>query len=176
MSAEQQIWGRLQMLAGQGAVTRVTADKVQVKVLDEEVLDNIKRPQPYGFSHCPPGGEAYLVFPSGDRSFGIALIVGDKRYTMDLASGEVAIHDDEGNHVHIQRGGVIEVKAATKVIADCPLFETTGDVKIGGNLVVVGNAQAGGEMSDGVGSMGAMREVYNGHNHGSGPLPDRSME
>ncbi len=175
MSAEQQIWGRLQMLVAQGAVTGVSADKVQVRVLDEDAPPNVKRPQPYGFSHFPPGGEAYLVFPSGDRSFGIALMVGDKRYTMDLAGGEVAIHDDEGNHVHIQRGGVVEVKAATKVIADCPLFETTGDVKIGGSLVVVGDVQAGGAMSDGVGSMGAMRAVFDGHKHGSSPLPDRSM-
>lgn len=140
-----QIWGRLQLLFAQGKVTRVSSDKVQTRVLDEEVLD-VRRVTPYGFSHRPPGGEAYVAFVAGDRAQGIALVVGDKRYTMDLAGGEVAIHDAEGNHVHIKAGGVIEVKASTRVIADCPDFEATGNVRVRGQLMVEGGAQVTGAM------------------------------
>lgn len=143
MSAMQQIWSRVQLLFGQGRVARVGARDVQVRVLDEEVLE-AARVQPYGFSHRPLGGEAYLGFVAGDRALGIALIVGDRRYEMDLSAGEVAIHDHQGNFVHIQAGGVIEVCASTKVVATTPLLETTGDVHIGGNLVVAGSTQAAG--------------------------------
>lgn len=129
----RQVWNSLRLSIAQGVTTLIGADKVQVRVLDGEPLDNIDRVEPYGLSYRPKAGSrAYLFFPSGDRSYGVALVIGDKRYQMDLQEGEVALHDDEGNHVHIKRGGVIEVKASTKVIADTPIFETTGDAVIGG--------------------------------------------
>ncbi len=153
-----QVWRRLQLLFAQGKVTRVSGDKVQMRVLDEEVLD-VRRVTPYGFSHRPPGGEAYVAFVAGDRAQGIALVVGDKRYTMDLAGGEVAIHDAEGNHVHIKSGGVIEVKASTRVIADCPDFEATGNVRVRGQLVVEGGVQVTGAMQING------KDVGDGHRH-----------
>ena len=144
-----QLWNRLQLLFAHGVSSLVSADKVQVKVLDGEVLNNIARVEPYGFSYRPKGGsQAYLLFPAGDRSYGVALVVGDKRYQMELVEGEVALHDDENNFVHLKRGGTIEVKAATKVIADTPLFETTQDCKIGGNLEVVGGVKSRGKVID----------------------------
>lgn len=144
MSVLQQIWGRIQMLAAQGKVLGIGKGKVQVRVLDEEVLDNVRHAMPYGFSHRPTGGEAYMMFPAGDRTHGIALVVGDKRYQMDLQGGEVAIHDADGNHVHLKAGGEIEIKAATLVRVDAPLLQATGDVLIDGNLVVTGPARAAG--------------------------------
>lgn len=135
----RQVWNRLQLMIAQGMTVQIGADQVQVRVLDEEVLNNIDRVEPYGFSYRPKANSrAYLFFPSGDRAYGVALVIGDKRYQMDLAEGEVALHDDEGNHVHLKRGGVIEAKASTKVIADTPLFETTQNAKIGGDLLVMG--------------------------------------
>lgn len=135
----RQVWNRLRLIYAQGVGVLIGANKVQTQVLDEETLENIDRVEPYGFSYRPkPGCETYLLFPAGDRSYGVAIIIGDKRYQMSLAEGEVAMHDDEGNHVHLKRGGIIEAKASTKVIADTPLFETTKDCKIGGNLEVLG--------------------------------------
>jgi len=137
-----QIWRRLQLLFAQGAGVMTSHRKVQVTILDAEddIPPNIDRVEPYGLSYRPPrkGFQTYIAFPGGDRSHGMALIIGDRRYQMNLTEGEVALHDDEGNHVYLKRGGIIEAKAATKVIADTPLFETTHDAKIGGNLVVVG--------------------------------------
>lgn len=136
-----QVYRRLQLLVAQGVATLVGAEKVQAKVLDGEVLDNVARVEPYGFSYRPKAGaQTYLLFPAGDRSYGVAIVVGDKRYQMSLQEGEVGLHDDEGNHVHLRRGGVIEVKAATKVVADTPLFETSGDAVVGGSLTVAGRA------------------------------------
>lgn len=135
----EQVFARVKLLFAKSLALRIGADKVQVRVLDDEPLSNIERVEPYGFSYRPlAGSQVYLAFPQGDRSYGIALVIGDKQYQMDLQDGEVAIHDDQGNYVHIQRGGVIEVKASSKVLADTPLFETTGDAKVGGNLLVTG--------------------------------------
>ena len=149
-----QVFARLKLVVAKSLGLRIGPDKVQVRALDSEPLSNIERVEPYGLSYLPkPGCEAYLLFPNGDRSYGIALVIGDKRYQMNLEEGEVGLHDDLGNWVHIKRDGVIEVKASTKVLADTPLFETTHDAKIGGNLLVVGqttsNQGYGGEGAGG---------------------------
>jgi phage baseplate assembly protein V len=133
------VWNRLQLLVAQGVVTMVGRDKIQATLLDGEVLDNLDRVEPYGLSYHPKkDSRAHLFFPSGDRAYGIVLVIGDKRYQMELAEGEVALHDDEGNHVLLKRGGIIEAVASSKVIAQTPLFETSADAKIGGNLLVMG--------------------------------------
>ena len=140
-----QVFSRLKLLFAKGKVLRIGADTVQVRVLDEETLSNIERVEPYGFSYRPlPGCQGYLLFPEGDRSYGVAIVIGDKQFQMDLQPGEVAMHDDQGNYAKIRRDGVIEVKASTKVLADTPLFETTQDAKIGGNLLVMGQQTANG--------------------------------
>lgn len=134
-------WRRLRLLFAQGRATLIGADTVQVEVLDGEVLEGMKRVEPYGLSYRPKtGAQAYLLFPAGDRARGVALVIGDKRYQMDLEEGEVALHDDEDNFVKLGRGGVVTAKAATKVVADTPLFETTGNAVIGGTLLVRGAA------------------------------------
>lgn len=182
-----QVFTRLKLMFAKSLGLRIGADKVQVRVLDEEPLSNVERVEPYGYSYRPKAGsEVYVVFPNGDRTFGMALVIGDKRYQMTLQEGEVGLHDDEGNWVHIKRGGEIEVKAATKVIADTPLFETTHDAKIGGNLLVVGqttsNQGYGGNgggrawmrngvlIEDGTETHGALtnngKNVGDGHTHG----------
>lgn len=104
----QQMWHRLQLMIAKGVGTRVSRTKVQVSVLDDEVPPNVDRVEPYGFNHWPLSGcENYLVFPSGDRSHGIALIVGDKRYQIALKQGEVALSDDLGQKVHLKRTGIL---------------------------------------------------------------------
>lgn len=141
----RQVWNRVQLLCAQGIGTLIGADKIQVTILDGETLNNVDRIEPYGFSYRPkPGCRAHLFFPAGDRSYGVALVIGDKRYQMDLIEGEVALHDDEGNHVYIKRGGIVEVKAVTRVIAQTPLFEASGDTKVGGKLTVLGGIEITG--------------------------------
>jgi phage baseplate assembly protein V len=161
-----QIWRRLQLLAAQGKATLVGAQTVQVQVLDGEVL-KAQRIEPYGLSYRPKAGaQAYLVFPGGDRAMGLALVVGDKRYQMELAEGEVALHDDEGNFVRLGRGGVATIKAATKVLADTPVFETTGNAVISGTLTVAGaSTLAGGAVVTGALTNNGT-SVGNGHRHG----------
>lgn len=166
-----QIFRRLQLMVAQGVVTMVGQDKIQAMVLDGEVLSNIKRVEPYGFSHRPhTGAQAYLVFPNGDRSQGIALIVGDRQYNLELKDGEVALHDDMGQKVHLTRTGIvvdgagkpITLQNAPEVIADVPVLKCTGDI--------IDNAGRGGV------SMADMRAAYNDHGHkenGQGSTTDK---
>ncbi|MDT4329756.1 phage baseplate assembly protein [Methylomonas sp. MV1] len=146
----KQIWNRLQLLFAHGVATLVGADKVQARVLDSEVLGNLARVEPYGFSYRPkPGAQVYLAFPAGDRSYGVALLIGDKRYQLDLQAGEVAIHDDIGHVVKLGRTGIsIDGGGHDIAISNAPkLIITGGDVIADGISLKThrhGNVQNGG--------------------------------
>lgn len=157
-----QIWRRLQLMVAQGIGRLIGAEFVQADALDAENLPKLLRLEPYGYSYrAKPGCEVYALFPGGDRAVGLAFLIGDKRYQMDLLEGEVALHDDEGNFVKLGRNGVVTAKAATGVIAETPLFKTTGDAEIGGRLKVIGGAEiTGALMNNGV-------SVGEEHNHTS---------
>ena len=175
-----QVWRRLQLLFSVGRSSRVSRDMVQASLFVDDTPPPMMHVEPYGLSYFPPsGGEVYCLFPNGDRSQGMVIVHGHKQYRMSLEQGEIALHDDVGNHVHIQRGGIIEVKASAKVIADTPLVDATGDVHIAGNLVVAGHAevtagyygQGGGiaKMSGGINVTGSMtcngKNVSDSHTH-----------
>lgn len=103
-----QIWRRLQLMVAKGVGTVIGHEAIQAIVLDGETLNNIKRIEPYGLSYRPkPGCQPYLVFPGGDRSMGLALVIGDRRYQLMLEHGEVALHDDQGQKVHLKRDGIV---------------------------------------------------------------------
>ena len=70
----------------------------------------------------------------------------------------------------MKRGRLIEietdtlvVKATTKVRFETPLVEMSKDVK------------AEGEIADHTRTMQADRLIYNGHNHGGGPVPGQQQ-
>ncbi|MDT4328548.1 phage baseplate assembly protein domain-containing protein [Methylomonas sp. MS20] len=146
----QQIWNRLQLLFAQGVATLVGADKVQARVLDSEVLGNLARVEPYGFSYRPkPGAQVYLAFPAGDRSYGVALIVGDKRYQLELQAGEVALHDDIGHIVKLGRNGIaIDGGGHDLTIHNAPQVTVSGGDVIADGISLKthkhGNVQNGG--------------------------------
>lgn len=133
---------------------------LQIRMLAGEMKDWVEHLEPYGFtSHPVDGAEGVAVFPGGDRSHGVVIVVADRRYRIQgLKKGEVALHDDQGQSVHLTRSGIV-VKAAGKPVTiteaeklrvECPI-ECTHDItdKVG----------AGGK------SMAAMRATYNTHNH-----------
>jgi phage baseplate assembly protein V len=155
-----QLFSRLQLLFAHGVAKLVGAKQVQARVLDSEVLSNIDRVEPYGYSYRPhPGAQTYLLFPAGERSYGVAIVIGDKQYNMQLQEGEVAIHDDEGNHVHLRRGGNIEINANATVVIKAPtkVRMETARLEVTGDIVDRCDTQAQ--------SMKTMREIYNSHVH-----------
>ncbi|HEY2210280.1 MAG TPA: phage baseplate assembly protein [Bradyrhizobium sp.] len=101
--------------------------QVHIRLFHDEQMDEVEHLQPYGFTSVPkkPTGtgimrqaaDAILAFLGGNRSHPIAVMIADRRYRLNnLAEGEVAYHDDQGNQVYFQRdvlviNGVKEVHA-----------------------------------------------------------------
>ncbi|MCF8491350.1 MAG: phage baseplate assembly protein V [Rhodospirillum sp.] len=109
---------------------------LQVEVFAGELHDNVKHVEPYGFtSHPLPDSEAVLVFPGGVNSNPVALVVGGRAYRLQgLKGGEVAIYDDLGQKIVIERDRIL-IKTdrpdglkveAPKVVVESP------DISLGG--------------------------------------------
>lgn len=139
---------------------------VQAEALAGERLQDHELMQHYGLTSAPPDGTQLIVLPLGGRTaHGVVIATEHGAYRFKLAAqGEVALYSDEGDHVYLKRGRVMEivtntllVKAAVKVRLETPLVETTGEIK------------ADGDITDSVAttpkSMAGMRTIYNTHTH-----------
>lgn len=133
---------------------------LQIRMLAGEVKDSVEHLEPYGFtSHPHAGAEGVAVFPGGDRSHGVVVVVADRRYRLQgLKTGEVALYDDIGQCVHLTREGIL-IKGAglPMVITDTPKLRVEAPIECTHDIT--DNAESGGS------SMAAMRTVYNNHDH-----------
>lgn len=117
--------------------------------------------QHYGIASAPLQGAEVIVLPVGGQSaHGVVIASIDGRWRIELQPGEVALHTDEGDHVHLRRGRIVEivtdtllVKASTKVRIESPRVEATGDI------------HADQDVSDATRTMQADRDIYNDHKH-----------
>lgn len=127
------IWARVQLMIIKGALTLINGSKAQAKGLEDEVLNNIQLITPAGFAHAPTNGsQAVMVFPAGDRSFGIAVVVGDTRYTLELAAGGVGLHDPSGSFVRLNNDGGITLKPSGGMVKVEGDLHATGEITQGG--------------------------------------------
>lgn len=154
----------LQNLFSRGVVSAVNPDAkmqtVQIQLLTGEAKDNVEHFEPYGFtSHPHVGAEQATGFVEGDRSHGIVLVVADRRFRLTgLAAGEMAIHDDQGQRVHLTRDGIVIMGAGKPV-----LITNTPKVRMECDLDVTGDIK---DKCDSSGStMDGMRGIYNAHTH-----------
>jgi len=95
---------------------------LQVVVFAGDVRDGVEHVEPYVFTSCPAdapsdgrGAEAVVLDLGGCSYHPVAIVVGDRRFRITgLAKGEVCVHDDQGQKVHLTRDGiVVEGKAVT---------------------------------------------------------------
>lgn len=123
--------------------------QMQVDALADETLDRVERFQGYGFTSVPlPGGSALVVCVGGSRSHPVIVATDDARYRLTgLQPGEVALYTDQGDKIHIKRGGNIDIVAATKLKITAPAIEMTGPLTVAGNITVTG----GNVVADGIG-------------------------
>ncbi|WP_269471107.1 phage baseplate assembly protein V [Sulfuriflexus mobilis] len=156
---------RIRMIVSRAVVTLVDdslkMQSIQVQAFSGEVLDDIERFQQYGFTSVPhPGAEGIMLSVGGNRSHGVLVSVDDRRYRLKgLEGGEVALYTDEGDHIILKRGKVMEmntdtllIKAATKVRMETPLLETTHDII---DREALGNTN----------SVNGMRDIFDNHTH-----------
>ena len=171
---------RIMMTVARAVIRAVNDSKgrqvLQIEIMKGELRDDVERMQEYGFTSVPkPGADAAVVFVGGDRAHGIVIAVEDRRYRLTgLAEGEVALHDDQGQKVHLTRTGIV-VATALNLTATVggSVSVTAPTITLVGAVNVTGSITATGEISDLNGSMTEMRGVYNGHNHAgsAGPTP-----
>lgn len=151
-------------MAARATVALVNAtgamQRVQVRLLNNEAKSNLEHFETYGLTSNPQtGAEGVGLFFSGDRSHGVVICVGDRRFRLkNLVPGEVALYDDLGQKIHLTRDGIVIdgagkdllITNTPKTRMECHL-EVTGEIK--DNCDTTGTTMSG------------MRTVYNGHTH-----------
>lgn len=80
--------------------------------------------QHYGFASRPKQGAEVIIIREGNHFVSIA--DGDRRYNIELEDGEVAIHDDLGQRVHLTRDGIV-AESPKRITADAPEINLGGD-------------------------------------------------
>jgi phage baseplate assembly protein V len=113
---------RIRLIAARAVITLIDdASKLQgaqVKLLADEVRDQVERFQQYGYTSVPfPGAEGIYLSLNGSRDHGVVICIDDRRYRITgLQAGEVAIYTDEdkadGKHrIVLKRGKEIHLVA-----------------------------------------------------------------
>ena len=171
MSVARTMWTRILLMLARGVITAVNdASKLQVLQADLMADENraLENFQTYGLTaNAPVGLEVLAVFPGGDRSHGIVVAVGDRKYRLrGLAQGEVALYDDLGQKVHLTRDR-IEVESPTEIVATAPLIRAVASAKVRMETPLL---ECTGEIKDLCDTplgrtMSSMRTVYNVHTH-----------
>ena len=150
--------------AFRGVVTLVnTAAAIQLvqgEGLSGEKLRGAECFQHFGFTSNPPEGSMYVVVPIGGKT-AHSIIIATEHATYrlkNLASGEMAIYNQWGDHVTL--GADRRMKVVSSIAVDI----TSPEVNMSSNLNVAGNIIAQGDVSDHSNkSMATMRTVFNAH-------------
>ncbi len=145
---------------------------LQLEVLAGELRDKVERFQNYGLTaHPHPGAEAVVLAVGGQRRHALAIAVEDRRYRLTgLAQGEVAIHDDQGQRVHLTRSGIVlETKQTDGVTIKAPKVTVNADqVAVNAGAVDLGGAggqavaRIGDEVAVGAGSSAGRWPIVSG--------------
>ena len=171
----RQVLNKIMNLVSRGFITfSNSASKcqtLQIKMSGGEQKSDVEHIEPYGFTSRPlDGAEAVALFLDGDKSHGVILVAGDRRYRIkSLKPGEVAIYTDEGDYIIFNRKNEINVKTKKFTVNADDTIELNTK-----NLVV--NASSGtnfdtpllkstGEIEDKTSTISNIRTTYNGHTH-----------
>lgn len=128
------------------------AQTVDVETHDGVIRGGIEVMQQFGIASMAPDGAVTVVIAmGGDQGDMVALPPSCPAIRFgNLQPGEVAIYDAGGNRVHLRAGGIVEVKAAGKVVVEAPEVEITAPVvTITGDVTVNGTVTATGEIKSG---------------------------
>lgn len=120
---------------------------LQMRLTAGEVKDGMEHFEPYGFTSNPKAGaEGVALFFGGDRSHGVVVCVGDRRFRLKgLEPGEVALYTDQGDSLVFKRGRIVELNTETyRVNATKAVEFNTPQITTTGRIESVGDQVAGG--------------------------------
>lgn len=98
-----------------------TLQTVQVDLGNDQVIDNVRRIQPFGLSSSlkdadsKAGPETILLSLSGNRDQPIIIQADDSRWRVKVDKGDVALYNSSGMSVHL-KGEEIEVSKDQAVL------------------------------------------------------------
>ena len=124
-----------------------TLQALQIQMQAGVVRDGAERFQQYGLTSVPfSGAEGVAVAVGGNTNHMLVIAVDDRRYRLKgLATGEVALYDDQGQAVHLTRDGIVIKGAGLPVtVTDTPRIVLDADVTITKNLQVDGGMNVDG--------------------------------
>lgn len=102
--------------------TRSIAGRVPLAQTTAHQDDELQLWQPYGLQARPKSGADAVVLAMGsDAEQRIVLLAGDRRYTILLEEGEVALCDDLGQKIHLTREGIVVDSGSIKLGAGATL-------------------------------------------------------
>lgn len=146
---EQQLMERVQTMISRGEV-RTVNDALKMQLLDVRLEDGYKPSKvehwhPYGFSHHPKSrAEVLALALGGNRDHMVIIGTADRRYRVrEMAAGEVAVHDDQGQVVHFKRDRIL-VKSSKPVTIEAPTIELKGEVRVTGDIIQTGSITSTG--------------------------------
>lgn len=157
-----------------GLNTASKCQSLQVELLAGEIKADVEHLEPYGFTSAPnTGAEGFALFPDGDRSHGVVLMVSDRRYRIKgLRAGEVAIYDDQGLSFSLTREGMV-IDGGGKVITFKNSPKARFEMPVESTKDITDNSDSGGS------TMAHIRTTFNDHNHeyddGTTNTPNQEM-
>ena len=124
---------RVVNLARLGKITLVKDAKtqsMQVLTLNNEVVENAKYVETFGFTSKPLiGSEAIIINICGNPANPVILKIGNRELRFkSLKAGEVAVYDAFGDRIHLKSDGIIEINAQNKAVVNAPKVVLGGDV------------------------------------------------
>lgn len=105
---------------------------VKLNLLAGETRSDVERFQNFGFSSNPPvGAECVALAVGGNRDHLIVIVADDRKTRVkNLAKGESVVYTDDGTIIHLKKGGIVQILAATKIDIDVPLVNlSTGTLE-----------------------------------------------
>ncbi|NUF49935.1 phage baseplate assembly protein [Gilliamella sp. ESL0250] len=144
---------------------------LQIKMSGGEQKSDVEHIEPYGFTSRPlDGAEAVALFLDGDKSHGVILAAGDRRYRIkSLKKGEVAIYTDEGDYIIFNRNNEINVKTKKFIVNAGDAIElNTKNFLVNASSATQFNTpllKVTGEIEDKISTISNIRTIYNGHTH-----------
>jgi phage baseplate assembly protein V len=162
---------------------------MQIKLSQLQLNDNVTRLAEYGLNSNPPiGTDCAVLFLAGDRSSGIVVATNNQTFRMRaLASGEVAISDDKGQHVYLSADGIringgglpisimdtpsLSVVATAAINLTAPTVIVNGALQVNGPIVQAAPSDGGATASTLIGPLTVTNDVIasgtsvHGHHH-----------
>ncbi|MFL1552505.1 phage baseplate assembly protein V [Pseudomonas sp. D47] len=142
--------GRCLLIAANDNLQR---QNIQVRLLADEVADDVEHYQSAGFTSVPLPGAVGLFLASGGKRSSLAafLLENKEKRLKGLKPGDAAIyHIGEGHHLVLKENGVallmckrLEVQASEQVAFDTPLATFSGHVEIAGNSTALDHLSSG---------------------------------